>query len=65
MKNLSSSKEPIQCCWYRLIGSTHANKFFFSQQNEQEAEIARENGAAVVGGVELIKWVFIYFLRII
>ncbi|NXJ84631.1 RM01 protein, partial [Trogon melanurus] len=26
-------------------------------QNEQEAEIARENGAAVVGGVELIKWI--------
>lgn len=39
--------------------------FFFSQQNEQEAEIARENGAAVVGGVELIKWVFgCFFLRL-
>ncbi|NWV00472.1 RM01 protein, partial [Upupa epops] len=27
------------------------------QQDEQEAEVARENGAAVVGGVELIKWI--------
>ncbi|NXK94992.1 RM01 protein, partial [Formicarius rufipectus] len=26
-------------------------------ENEQEAEIARESGAAVVGGVELIKWI--------
>ncbi|XP_075276945.1 large ribosomal subunit protein uL1m isoform X3 [Opisthocomus hoazin] len=27
------------------------------KKDEQEAEIARENGAAVVGGVELIKWI--------
>ncbi|NXG18720.1 RM01 protein, partial [Grallaria varia] len=26
-------------------------------ENEQEAEIARESGAATVGGVELIKWI--------
>ncbi|NWH37192.1 RM01 protein, partial [Chloropsis hardwickii] len=26
-------------------------------ENEQEAEVAREHGAAIVGGVELIKWI--------
>jgi len=41
----------------------HLSLFFF-QQNEQEAEIARENGAAVVGGVELIKWVFIIYFQL-
>ncbi|XP_035180175.1 39S ribosomal protein L1, mitochondrial [Oxyura jamaicensis] len=33
------------------------NKVLVFTENEQEAEIARENGAAVVGGVELIKWI--------
>lgn len=42
----------------------HLSFFFFFQQNEQEAEIARENGAAVVGGVELIKWVFIIYFQL-
>ncbi|NWI86983.1 RM01 protein, partial [Pitta sordida] len=26
-------------------------------ENEEEAEVARENGAAIVGGVELVKWI--------
>ncbi|NXI56464.1 RM01 protein, partial [Chloroceryle aenea] len=33
------------------------NKVLVFTENEQEAEIAREHGAAVVGGVELIKWI--------
>ncbi|NWI28409.1 RM01 protein, partial [Sula dactylatra] len=33
------------------------NKVLVFTENEQEAEIARENGAAVVGGVELVKWI--------
>ncbi|XP_021250723.1 39S ribosomal protein L1, mitochondrial, partial [Numida meleagris] len=33
------------------------NKVLVFTENEQEAEIARENGASVVGGVELIKWI--------
>ncbi|NXJ80467.1 RM01 protein, partial [Trogon melanurus] len=33
------------------------NRVLVFTENEQEAEIARENGAAVVGGVELIKWI--------
>ncbi|KAM6301512.1 large ribosomal subunit protein uL1m [Aegotheles albertisi] len=33
------------------------NKVLVFTEDEQEAEIARENGAAVVGGVELIKWI--------
>ncbi|NXU56377.1 RM01 protein, partial [Turnix velox] len=33
------------------------NKVLVFTENEQEAEIARQNGAAVVGGVELIKWI--------
>ncbi|NXG72904.1 RM01 protein, partial [Baryphthengus martii] len=33
------------------------NKVLVFTENEQEAEIARENGADVVGGVELIKWI--------
>ncbi|NXK52495.1 RM01 protein, partial [Chauna torquata] len=33
------------------------NKVLVFTENEKEAEIARENGAAVVGGVELIKWI--------
>lgn len=26
----------------------------------QEAEVAREHGAAIVGGVELMKWVYVF-----
>ncbi|NWW92863.1 RM01 protein, partial [Rhynochetos jubatus] len=33
------------------------NKVLVFTENEQEAEIARENGAAVVGGLELVKWI--------
>ncbi|NWV81535.1 RM01 protein, partial [Dasyornis broadbenti] len=33
------------------------NKVLVFTENEQEAEIAREHGAAIVGGVELIKWI--------
>ncbi|NXU12229.1 RM01 protein, partial [Pardalotus punctatus] len=33
------------------------NKVLVFTENAQEAEIAREHGAAVVGGVELIKWI--------
>ncbi|NXA71014.1 RM01 protein, partial [Mohoua ochrocephala] len=33
------------------------NKVLVFTENEQEAETAREHGAAVVGGVELIKWI--------
>ncbi|XP_074946141.1 large ribosomal subunit protein uL1m [Phalacrocorax aristotelis] len=33
------------------------NKVLVFTEDEQEAEIARENGAAVVGGVELVKWI--------
>ncbi|XP_030333822.1 39S ribosomal protein L1, mitochondrial isoform X1 [Strigops habroptila] len=40
---------------YRFSDQT--NKVLVFTENEQEAEIARENGAAVVGGVELIKWI--------
>lgn len=40
---------------YRFTDET--NKVLVFTENEQEAEIARENGAAVVGGVELIKWI--------
>ncbi|XP_037991271.1 39S ribosomal protein L1, mitochondrial isoform X2 [Motacilla alba alba] len=29
----------------------------FTDKNEQEAEVAREHGAAIVGGVELMKWI--------
>ncbi|KAM6072535.1 large ribosomal subunit protein uL1m isoform 1-T1 [Theristicus caerulescens] len=37
--------------------SDEVNKVLVFTEDEQEAEIARENGAAVVGGVELIKWI--------
>ncbi|NXG51081.1 RM01 protein, partial [Psilopogon haemacephalus] len=37
--------------------SDEINKVLVFTENEQEAEIARENGAAVVGGLELIKWI--------
>ncbi|NXW40182.1 RM01 protein, partial [Nyctiprogne leucopyga] len=40
---------------YRFADET--NKVLVFTENEEEAEIARENGAAVVGGVELIKWI--------
>ncbi|KFO80045.1 hypothetical protein N303_14686, partial [Cuculus canorus] len=40
---------------YRFTDQT--NKVLVFTEDEQEAEIARENGAAVVGGVELIKWI--------
>ncbi|NWX03981.1 RM01 protein, partial [Caloenas nicobarica] len=40
---------------YRFTDET--NRVLVFTENEQEAEIARENGAAVVGGVELIKWI--------
>ncbi|NXA14755.1 RM01 protein, partial [Sapayoa aenigma] len=33
------------------------NKVLVFTENEQEAEVARESGAAVVGGVELVKWI--------
>ncbi|NXU61948.1 RM01 protein, partial [Horornis vulcanius] len=33
------------------------NKVLVFTENAQEAEVAREHGAAVVGGVELIKWI--------
>ncbi|XP_015480813.2 39S ribosomal protein L1, mitochondrial [Parus major] len=33
------------------------NKVLVFTENEQEAEIAREHGAAIVGGLELIKWI--------
>ncbi|OWK55264.1 39S ribosomal protein L1, mitochondrial [Lonchura striata] len=33
------------------------NKVLVFTENEQEAEVAREHGAAIVGGVELIKWI--------
>ncbi|XP_059699505.1 large ribosomal subunit protein uL1m isoform X1 [Haemorhous mexicanus] len=33
------------------------NKVLVFTENEQEAEAAREHGAAIVGGVELIKWI--------
>ncbi|NXS34977.1 RM01 protein, partial [Pomatostomus ruficeps] len=33
------------------------NKVLVFTENEQEAELAREHGAAVVGGVELVKWI--------
>ncbi|XP_055650226.1 39S ribosomal protein L1, mitochondrial [Falco peregrinus] len=33
------------------------NKVLVFTEDEQEAEIARANGAAVVGGVELVKWI--------
>ncbi|NXI37136.1 RM01 protein, partial [Galbula dea] len=40
---------------YRFTDET--NKVLVFTENEQEAEIARENGAAVVGGIELVKWI--------
>ncbi|NXH16524.1 RM01 protein, partial [Bucco capensis] len=40
---------------YRFTDET--NKVLVFTEDEQEAETARENGAAVVGGVELIKWI--------
>ncbi|KAM6346614.1 large ribosomal subunit protein uL1m isoform 2-T3 [Podargus strigoides] len=40
---------------YRFTDET--NKVLVFTEDEQEAEIARENGAAIVGGVELIKWI--------
>ncbi|KFP98133.1 hypothetical protein N330_08221, partial [Leptosomus discolor] len=40
---------------YRFTDET--NKVLVFTEDEQEAEIARENGAAVVGGVELVKWI--------
>ncbi|NWH80346.1 RM01 protein, partial [Piaya cayana] len=40
---------------YRFTDET--NKVLVFTEDEKEAEIARENGAAVVGGVELIKWI--------
>ncbi|NXN82553.1 RM01 protein, partial [Bombycilla garrulus] len=33
------------------------NKVLVFTENTQEAEVAREHGAAIVGGVELIKWI--------
>ncbi|NXU34825.1 RM01 protein, partial [Drymodes brunneopygia] len=33
------------------------NKVLVFTENEQEAEVAREHGAAIVGGVELVKWI--------
>ncbi|NWR41012.1 RM01 protein, partial [Regulus satrapa] len=33
------------------------NKVLVFTENQQEAEVAREHGAAIVGGVELIKWI--------
>ncbi|NWW80465.1 RM01 protein, partial [Climacteris rufus] len=33
------------------------NKVLVFTENEQEAELAQEHGAAIVGGVELIKWI--------
>ncbi|NWS23521.1 RM01 protein, partial [Polioptila caerulea] len=33
------------------------NKVLVFTEDEQEAEVAREHGAAIVGGVELIKWI--------
>ncbi|NWW32317.1 RM01 protein, partial [Panurus biarmicus] len=33
------------------------NKVLVFTENEEEAEVAREHGAAIVGGVELIKWI--------
>ncbi|NXF08664.1 RM01 protein, partial [Smithornis capensis] len=33
------------------------NKVLVFTESEQEAEVARESGAAVVGGVELVKWI--------
>ncbi|NXA89507.1 RM01 protein, partial [Melanocharis versteri] len=33
------------------------NKVLVFTENEQEAEVARQHGAAIVGGVELIKWI--------
>ncbi|NXK41404.1 RM01 protein, partial [Piprites chloris] len=33
------------------------NKVLVFTENEQEAEIARENGADIVGGLELVKWI--------
>ncbi|NXX78776.1 RM01 protein, partial [Urocolius indicus] len=47
--------ESIVLLPYRFTDET--NKVLVFTENEQEAEIARENGAAVVGGVELIKWI--------
>ncbi|KFV00455.1 hypothetical protein N340_12264, partial [Tauraco erythrolophus] len=40
---------------YRFTDET--NKVLVFTENEQEAEIARDNGAAIVGGIELIKWI--------
>ncbi|NXK63651.1 RM01 protein, partial [Sylvietta virens] len=33
------------------------NKVLVFTENEQEVEVAQEHGAAIVGGVELIKWI--------
>ncbi|NXO78157.1 RM01 protein, partial [Sitta europaea] len=33
------------------------NKVLVFTENQQEAEVAQEHGAAIVGGVELIKWI--------
>ncbi|NWZ97466.1 RM01 protein, partial [Nesospiza acunhae] len=33
------------------------NKVLVFTENDQEAEVAREHGATIVGGVELIKWI--------
>ncbi|KAF4802765.1 39S ribosomal protein L1, mitochondrial [Turdus rufiventris] len=40
--------------------SDEVNKVLVFTENEQEAEVAREHGAAIVGGVELIKWVHLF-----
>ncbi|KFV94082.1 hypothetical protein N326_00592, partial [Eurypyga helias] len=40
---------------YRFTDET--NKVLVFTENEQEAEVARQNGAAVVGGLELVKWI--------
>ncbi|NXM72296.1 RM01 protein, partial [Serilophus lunatus] len=37
--------------------SEEMNKVLVFTENEQEAEVARESGAAIVGGVELVKWI--------
>ncbi|NXD15358.1 RM01 protein, partial [Nothocercus nigrocapillus] len=40
---------------YRFTDET--NKVLVFTENKEEAEIAQQNGAALVGGVELIKWI--------
>ncbi|XP_072784998.1 large ribosomal subunit protein uL1m isoform X2 [Taeniopygia guttata] len=51
---------------FQELDFTHPKQFVYinvfldmalQKKNEQEAEVAREHGAAIVGGVELIKWI--------